>query len=347
MQNWQLLRLAMAKVDLRGVAKVTSKGRVYYYAWRGGPRLSGAPGSPEFIASYATALESRRTSDNGSVRALVANYRSSPAFTGLAETTRKVWTLWLDRIVERFGDYRVGLFDHPEKMRPIIRKWRDKWQASPRSADYAIQVLSRVMTHAVDLDKIRSNPCEGIKKLYQSNRAEIIWTAEDLAKLEAVASPEVWWCVNLAAHTGLRAGDLKRLCWSHVGENEIIIPTSKSGEATSAFVPLYRALRDVLASIPKRAPTVLTNEKVRPWKDGVNGTSFRDAREKALPGRDLHFHDLRGTAATRFKAAGLDNREIAELMGWEEATVEKIIRRYVGRRAHVDAVIRKLNLGEA
>jgi hypothetical protein len=42
----------MVKVELKGVAKVTSKRRTYWYAWRGGPRLRGEPGSPEFITSY-------------------------------------------------------------------------------------------------------------------------------------------------------------------------------------------------------------------------------------------------------------------------------------------------------
>lgn len=333
----------MAKVDLKGIAKVTAKGHTYYYAWRGGPRLLGHPGSPAFIASYAEALASRKGSDKGTVRALVADYRSSSAYKDLADSTRKIWARWLDRVVDRFGDYRVGLFDHPNKIRPIIRKWRDKWSEQPRSADYAIQVLSRVMSHAVELDLIKANPCAGIKSVYSNNRAETIWSDDDLIAFKAKASPEVWWCVDLAAHTGLRAGDLKRLCWSHIGEDEIVIPTSKSGGAITAFVPLYDGLRRVLASIPQRSTTVLTNEKRRPWKDGVNGTSFRNARDEALPGRDLHFHDLRGTAATRFKAAGLDNREIAELMGWEEATVDKIIHRYVGRKAHVDGLIKKLN----
>ena len=33
--------------------------------------------------------------------------------------------------------------------------------------------------------------------------------------------------------------------------------------------------------------------------------------------RDLHFHDLRGTAATRFYIAGLSKRVIAEIGGRE------------------------------
>lgn len=333
----------MARVRLKGVFSVTSKGRVYHYAWRGGPRLQGVPGSPEFMAAYADALASRKVSDDGKVRGLVALYRASPDFTGLAPTTRKIWARWLDRVVERFGDYRVGLFDHPDKVRPVIKRWRDTWADRPRSADYAIQVLSRVLAFAVEMDRISVNPCKGIKSLYSGDRSDTVWTDDDLAAIRRHASPEVWHGINLAAHTGFRAEDLRRLSWSHIGEFEIVIPTSKSGGGKSAFVPLYDDLRAILASIPRRSTTVLTNEKGRPWKDGPNGTGFREARAEALPGRDLHFHDLRGTFATRAHMAGLSNREIAELLGWEEARVDQIIRRYVGRKAIAEGMIRKLN----
>lgn len=332
----------MARVVLKGVLTVRSKGRVYHYAWRGGPRLPGDPGSPEFMAAYAEAQASRKLSDDGKVRGLVALYRASPAFTGLAPTTQKIWNRWLDRIVDRFGEYRVGLFDNP-KIRPQIRAWRDQWANRPRSADYAIQVLSRVLSFAVETDRLSANPCEGMKSLWSVDRSDVIWTDDDLEAFRKVATPAVWHGVNLAVHTGFRAEDLRRLSWSHIGEFEIVIPTNKSRGGKSAFVPLYDDLRAVLDSIPRRATTVLTNEKGRPWKDGPNGTGFRTARETALPGRDLHFHDLRGTFATRAHAAGLTNREIAELLAWEEERVEKIIRRYVGRRAIADAMIRKLN----
>ncbi len=203
------------------------------------------------------------------------------------------------------------------------------------------------VSHAVDLDKLSTNPCEGIKTLYRNDRAEIIWTDADLAAFKEVASPEVWWAVNLAAHTGLRAGDLKHLSWSHIGLQAITIPTSKSRGRITAVVPLYDALRDVLAAIPRRSTVVLTNEKGRPWADGVNGSSFRNARDKALGARGLHFHDLRGTAATRFHQGDLTNREIAEVMGWDEAQVEKIIRRYVSRSAVTESMIRRLNQTKA
>jgi hypothetical protein len=62
--------------------------------------------------------------------------------------------------------------------------------------------------------------------------------------------------------------------------------------------------------------------------------------------RDLHFDDLRGTAATKFYIAGFNMREIAETLAWEEEPVEKIIRRDVGRSAALRAGIIKLEIRE-
>jgi integrase len=59
--------------------------------------------------------------------------------------------------------------------------------------------------------------------------------------------------------------------------------------------------------------------------------------------RDLHFHDLRGTAATKFYIAGLSIRVVAEILAWSEDQVEKIIRKYVARSAATKAAIQQLN----
>jgi integrase len=98
----------------------------------------------------------------------------------------------------------------------------------------------------------------------------------------------------------------------------------------------------VLARIPKRSPTVLTNSKGRPWTPDGFSTMFNYAKAEAGVG-DLHFHDLRGSAATRFYVAGLSERVIAEIMGWTEENVAKIIRKYVDHSAATKAIIRQLN----
>ena len=146
-----------------------------------------------------------------------------------------------------------------------------------------MQVLSRVLAFAVDpLGKIASNPCEGIKQLYSVDRSETIWTDADIARSEGKParqrSPHA---VDLAAYTGLRLGDLLRLSWSHVGEDAIALTTGKSRHRREAIIPLYDDLRALLATIPKRATTILTNSRHTPWtKDGF-GSSFNKAKVAA------------------------------------------------------------------
>jgi Phage integrase family len=138
-----------------------------------------------------------------------------------------------------------------------------------------------------------------------------------------------------------------RLAWSHVGDDAIVLTTGKSWHRREAIIPLYDDLRRVLASIPKRATTILTSSKRRPWTADGFGSSFNKAKiDAGMSERDLHFNDLRGTAATKFYIAGLSMREIAETLAWEEASVEKIIRRYVGRKAAIMARIKKLETRE-
>lgn len=165
-----------------------------------------------------------------------------------------------------------------------------------------------------------------------------------MAEFKAVCSTEFAYVIDLAAHTGLRRGDLIRLAWSHIGDDAIALTTGKSGHRRDAIIPLYDGLRAVLAGIPKVSPTVLTNSWGKPWKADAIGNAVK--RAKAAAGwadKDLHFHDLRGTAATKFYLANLRPREIAEIMGWQEETVERIIRRYVGRTAATRALIERLN----
>ena len=338
----------MVRVNLKGIAKVTAKGRTYWYAWRGGPRLLGEPGSAQFVSAYQEAHERLRAPDNERFRSIVTLYKSSADFARLADTTKRNWNRWLDRIGDHFGDLRIAQFDRPEKIRPIIRQWRNRWADQPRNADYGVQVLSRLLSFAVDpLGKIAGNPWERIKQLYANDRSEIIWTDADIAEIKTTCAPEIAHAVDLGAHTGLRLSDLLRISWSHVGDDAIVMATGKSRHRREVIIPLYDALKSALAIIPKRSTTILTSSRHRPWKANGFGTAFNRAKiGAAMANRDLHFHDLRGTAATRFYIAGLSERVIAEIMGWEEEYVAKIIRRYVGRSAATKAAIQRLNKPE-
>ena len=75
-----------------------------------------------------------------------------------------------------------------------------------------------------------------------------------------------------------------------------------------AIIPLYDELRAILAHIPQCSPVVLTNTRRRPWTVNGLASSFSDAKKLAWPkGDNLHFHDLRGTAANEGLSVGSDN----------------------------------------
>lgn len=328
-------------VDLKSVYRVTAKGRTYYYAWRGpgAPRLHAEPGSEAFIAELAAALEARGKPDATKIHGLVWTYRASDEWKGLADKTRKDWTLWLDRIVAHFGQLSVRQFERPS-IRVDIRRWRDRYKATPRAADMGLQVLSRLLSYAVAEGRIGQNPCFGIPHIYRNDRSDVIWTADDLAKLREHASDEIVWAARLAAATGLRQGDLLRLSWTHVKGHAIEIRTGKSRERKTTLIPVYAELRALLAEIPRRGPVILTSTDGVPWKTGF-GASWGRAINRA--GVDKHFHDLRGTFATFAFVAGLTVREIAEILTWSEDHVERLINRYVKRDELLLDRIRRLD----
>jgi integrase len=154
--------------------------------------------------------------------------------------------------------------------------------------------------------------------------------------------PSAQWRARFA---GLRLSDLIRVAWSHVGDDAIVLTTGKSSHRREAIIPLHSALRDVPGRIPKLATTILTSSRRRPWTaDGFGGSFNKVKIDAGMSERDLHFNDLRGTAATKFYIAGFSMREIAEMLAWEEESVEKIIRPYVGRAAAIKASITRLGI---
>lgn len=339
---------------LKGLKKVTrrlasGKVEVYWYAWSGGPRLTGAPGSPEFLKSYQDAVEARRAPTTATLAALVAKFRASPEFGKFAASTKREWSRWLDQIASSSGDLALGgapleAFDD-RHIKSDILDWRDQWGATPRAADYAIQVLSRVLAYGVSRGELALNMAEGVSKLYEGDRSMIIWTPEEIAEYERLASsPEVSFIVPLASMTALRREDLSKLAWSHVGDFAIIIETGKGRGKRTAVIPLLRETRALLARIKAHRPntaTILTNTFGKQWTPSGLSHAVHDI--VAEMGADLHLHDARGTFATRLRHATRTASQIADVMGWSEERVERILKKYVNRNAIVLEIARAMN----
>ncbi len=64
------------------------------------------------------------------------------------------------------------------RARGKFKEWRDGMATNPRKADYAWTVLARVISVAKDRGLIAVNVCERGGRLYEADRAEIIWLPE-------------------------------------------------------------------------------------------------------------------------------------------------------------------------
>ena len=60
----------------------------YWYAWRGGPRLDGRPGSTEFIASYNRAVVELPKAQIGTLDFILDKFQDSDAFLSRALRTQ-------------------------------------------------------------------------------------------------------------------------------------------------------------------------------------------------------------------------------------------------------------------
>jgi len=359
----------VAIVRLKGLNRLTKTladgTRVtYFYAWKGGPRLPGKPGSPEFVAAYNDAVKDRRQRPKETLALLVSRYRQSPEFTGNSAAVQAEWGRWLAKIEsDDIGELSFKALDD-RRVRADLLEWRDQWQDRPRAADYAIQVLRRVLSWGVDRGLLERNAAAGVAELYSSNRADQMWDAGELARYRAAApSPEVGFIAPLACLTGFRRTDLTQLAWPHVGDIAIKKPTSKSRGRAVQTVPLLPETRELLAQIrkqqlarhrelcalaerkgrshPPMPVTVLSNTRGKPWTpDGLEAQVIKTKKAAQI---DKHLHDARGTFATRLRKAGLDKTQIAMVLAWEEDRVERLLNTYVDDDPLILEIARKLN----
>ena len=173
---------------------------------RGGPRLVGDYGSPEFIASYNAAIATKVAAPEGRLLSLLQGYQTSQDFLSLRDRTRADYIKQIAKIEHRFGDAPLKALSHP-RTRGVFLDWRDELALkSKRQADYAYTVLARVLSWAKDRGKIPVNPCERGGRVYHGTRVDFVWSTEDEAAFLQHAPAHLHLPLLLALWTGQRQG---------------------------------------------------------------------------------------------------------------------------------------------
>jgi integrase len=335
------------RVHLKGINSYTAKladgtTKTYWYAWKGGPRLQGEPGTPEFIVSYNEAAAQKIRPSTGFLLSLLQAYQVSEDFRQLAQRTQDDYKRIIQKEIEpEYSDFPLsGLTDR--RTRGIFMEWRDRLAVkSRRQADYAWTVLARVLSWSKDRGKITVNPCERGGRVYSGSRAENIWSEDQEAAFLNSSPAHLHLPLLLGLWTGQRQGDLLRLPWSAYNGKQIRLRQSKTG--SRVVIPIGAPLKAALDSTAKRSTLILVNRDGTPWtKDGFRA-SWRKACAKAGV-KGVTFNDLRGTAVTRLALAECTEAEIATITGHSLRDVRSILDAHYLHRdpALAESAIRKL-----
>jgi len=140
-------------------------------------------------------------------------------------------------------------------------------------------------------------------------------------------------CVRLAIETGMRAGEMLTLGWHQVDLAAGVIRLEMTKNGCKRVVALTLAAVEVLKNLPR------TGKRVIPNFYDTSGLDHAFKRACDAAGiLDLHFHDLRHEAASRF-AGHMHAPELAKTMGWK--TLQMAMRYYNPKEGEKVELVRR------
>ncbi|MZR14254.1 tyrosine-type recombinase/integrase [Maritimibacter sp. DP07] len=260
---------------------------------------------------------------------LVDEFLSSADFRTKKPRTQSDYRRWALRFAKEFADDPARIFEDP-RSRGEVNAWRDDWSHSPKQYDYAGTVVTVILNWARDAGKIREHHCDRLRKVYSSDRAEILWTPADIEAFNSKAPRWVRRILAAAVETGLRPGDLIGLNRSQVETTKagrrLTVRTNKRGRI--AAIPVTPRLASLIDETPRDRLLILANSQGRPLTEERASKAVTEWRRAAGLSDDLRLYDARGTAATRLLRAGLTLSQIAAHMGWSLDHASKVIEKY-------------------
>jgi integrase len=293
------------------IRTVSRHGRVCFYVWkRPGPkiRIHGEYGSRAFMAAYRKALYegigAPETADDEpeTLARLIAAYRRSPAWMGLAKATRRGRGNMLDRIIAKAGDMPAVEVD-----RAMVAAGRDA-MSGPGAGKTFIDTLRGLYRWALETGHADDDPTAGVKRPDTSSEGHETWTEADVAAYEShwpVGTRERLW-LGVLLYTGLRRSDAVRLSADNILGGTIETVTGKTG--TPVVIPLHPELKSILDASPLGKRSLV----------GMHVDTFAKRFRKAClaAGVNKSPHGLRKAAAVKLAEAGASVLELNAFLGW-------------------------------
>ncbi|ODM84153.1 hypothetical protein A6X20_00075 [Bradyrhizobium elkanii] len=153
-------------------------------------RIDAEPGTPDFVRLYSEAIAAKPNKGAETFSSLIDYFKDQSEYKGLGDKSKRAYDQYLALIEAKFGAMPLGAIED-RRARGDFKAFRNTFASRPRKADYVWTTTARVLSVAKDHGKIAVNVCERGGRLYESDRSEIIWSADDIRAFCGVASIEL------------------------------------------------------------------------------------------------------------------------------------------------------------
>jgi integrase len=325
------------QLDLPYLSKERDRrGNLRLYARRHGKRirLKEQPGSPDFLKSYAAAVEAlndaagavipvKGKTTPGTLGWLTARYMASNVFAKF------------DSISQRT---RQGVLEHclREPIKPgskeimagcpltvlsakRVAMLRDRKKGLPGAANNRLKYLTSMFRWAVEIGHLKTNPAREVHWEKYATDGFYSWSIEEVRQFETCypigSKPRL--AMALLLYLGVRRGDVVRIGDKHVTNGWIKFVPAKTNymRVTPSEKPILPELARIIAATPTGIDTFLVTEFGKPFTENGFGGWFRERCDKAgLP--QCTAHGLRKVGATICAEAGASERQMMALFDW-------------------------------
>lgn len=300
-------------------------------------KLTGKPGSPEFMAGYNVALgfapqiepppdQTKFPASDRTFAALVAKYKKTELPKINAEKSRKTVAGILDRFVAKHGAKSVVRMSVDDCVTEVFGTMTNL----PGAHNDLLKRFRILMRYAIDLEWRTTDPSRRIKPMKLGTYHT--WNEEEIEQFEAAfgLGTRERTAFELFLHTGQRVSDVCKMSWKDFNEERgtiRVVQTKGQDEQNDTYLEIVcnPDLVEALAAwkatcLREKRPVSLRQTIVTTERGGeYSAQTFGDWMAKLigtakLPDRCVP-HGLRKAACRRLAEAGCSANEIMSITG--------------------------------
>lgn len=215
---------------------------------------------------------------------------------------------------------------------------------SSSSVNMILSILNSAFEYACDMEYIYENPCSRVKKAKHEAKRIEAFTAEEQKKIELeilASNDKRLHGILLCLYTGIRIGELLALTWDDIDFSRNVLQITKTvykkrdklglwslcidepkTKSSVRTIPLTNHIVKILKKDRKNAASKYVVETKKGGQMPTRSYQYIFAKlTSKVDVRNLNFHALRHTFATRALECGIDVKTVSDIMGHQNASV--------------------------